>query len=85
MKRRNEKEVYWMNRPAKTLRRVETLCRQAAEAIDWDGDIVWGLIRDRIDNGDVHLVIAAYNDTSMHFGCHVTWDGDLISVYMYSE
>lgn len=81
MKRRNEKEVYWMNRPAKTIRRIETLCRQAAETINWDGDIVWGLIRDRLDND----CIAAYNDTSTHFGFHVTWEGDLVSVYMYSE
>jgi hypothetical protein len=77
----NEKEVFWMNRPAKTLRRVETLVRQAADKINWDGDMVWGMVKERLANDE----IAAYNDTSTHFGFHVAWDGDKVDVYMYSD
>lgn len=71
----------WLGRRAKSLRRVETLVRRAADRIGWDGDIVWGHISETLQaTGE-----ASHNAQDQHFGYSILWDGQEVDVYMYAE
>lgn len=76
----NEIEVNWLRR-AKTWKRVETLVKQAAERINWDPELVWGLVQEHWERGN-----SAYNARDQHFGFDITWyDDDELRVYMYGQ
>lgn len=78
-----EKEVNW-NRTAKTERKVESLVKQAATKVGWDPDTVWSLVLDNWE-GDFPGGYSSYNDKDVHFGFDVEWDGEEVSIYMYSD
>jgi len=74
-----EKEVLWQ-RKATTMKQVENLVRKAADRLNWDPDIVWGMVQDRWTDDYSDL-----NCTDEHFGFSITWDGEHVTVYMYSD